>query len=126
MKNKTNIIIALAFAALLTGCGFRGSDTGTSQKVGVIVRVSKVGMISETWEAQLIRGGLTDGSGAIGTVPFDFTVESYALAQKTKEYMEAGTEVKITYHTEMIYSSFRSSSGGDFLIGIEPMAPKAK
>lgn len=116
---KTKIaMIALAMLAL-TGCGVN-EKPGTNEKIGVIVKVGKTGILCDTWEAQIVRGGLIDGSGVMGA-PFNFTVEYPGQVDKLKEYMNAGTEVKITYRTEGIYASWRSDSGGDFLISVEPI-----
>lgn len=108
------LIIALSTAA----CGINTTH-GTGTKIGQVVKLSKAGFLVDTWEAQLIRGGLIDGSGAVGGVPFDFTV-SETLAPVVQRYLEDQTEVVITYETEGVYAATRSDSGGDFLLTIEP------
>ena len=113
MKTKL-LVLALALTA---GCGV--NSPGTGSEVGVVIRMSKHGIFSKTWEAQIIRGGMSNGSGSFGTVPFNFTVESDVLVAKVQQYMDAGTEVKIAYRTEGLYSAMRSDSGGDFLESIE-------
>lgn len=118
----TKIIIGLLAALLLVGCGINSSP-GQTDKIGTIVRVGKVGIMTETWEAQLVRGGFQNGSGAQGAA-FNFTIEDYQMAQLCKKYMEEGREVKITYRSEWIYSQWRSESGGDFLIKVEPLPAK--
>ncbi|MBX4190358.1 hypothetical protein KW791_03645, partial [Candidatus Parcubacteria bacterium] len=72
------------------------------------------------WEGQLIRGGMSGGSGTIGAQPFDFTIESDAMAEKAQEYMTNQTEVVIKYRMEGLYSVCRSDSSGHFLTSIEP------
>jgi hypothetical protein len=109
------LILALSFV----GCGVNTSP-GNGEKIGQIVKISKQGMMSHTWEAQLIRGGMNGGSGSFGTVPFDFTIENDADAEKATQFMQNQTEVVIHYRMEGIYSSFRTESDGHFLVSIEP------
>jgi hypothetical protein len=85
-----------------------------------VVKLSKQGLASDTWEAQLIRGGINNGSGSFGTTPFDFTVEGDELVEKVKQLMESQAEVVIEYRIEGVYSPFRSESHGNFLVSIEP------
>jgi len=114
-------IALLVLAAFFAGCGVN-THPGDGEKIGQIVKVSKEGVFVDTWEAQLIRGGLTGGSGAFGTVPFDFTIEDKALVKKVQELMQNQKEVIIKYRVEGIYSRFRSGSSGYFLVSIEPAA----
>ena len=114
---------ALVLVALVaTGCSTNESP-GTGEKIGQIVKLSKQGLLCKTWEGQIIRGGISDGSGAFGTVPFDFTIESDEMAQKAKEYMQNQTEVLIKYRIELVYALCSSESAGYFVTSIEP-APK--
>jgi prepilin-type N-terminal cleavage/methylation domain-containing protein len=113
------IAIILIIAALLAPVGCNTSP-GSGEKVGQIVKVSKQGMVWKTWEAQLIRGGITDGSGAFGTVPFDFTIEDDATAQRVIKYMQDQTEVVIEYKMEGVYLPVRTESSGHFLVSIRP------
>ena len=55
----------------LTSCTVNKPSEGS--KIGRIVKLSKYGLFSKTWEGELIRGGLTDGSGVNGT-SFHFTI----------------------------------------------------
>lgn len=109
------VVIGLAF----TGCAVNTSP-GTGSKIGQVVKISKQGMLSKTWEAQLIRGGLNGGSGSFGATPFDFTIENEKQAEQVQEYMNKQTEVVITYRMEGIYAATRSDSSGHFLETIRP------
>lgn len=90
----------------LCSCTVR-TDPGIGKKVGRIVNVSKQGLISKTWEATVIRGGLSDGSGVIG-LPLEITIESEGLAMEAMKCMEDQAEVIILYRVEFISSLFRS------------------
>lgn len=115
---KIHQLLCSAVLFVVFGCGTNTSP-GSGEKIGQIVRLSRVGLSSKTWEAQLIRGGITDGSGAFGTVPFNFTIESDDLAEKARGFMQTNTEVSLRYRTEGIYSACRSESGGDFAVSID-------
>lgn len=115
--------IALTVVALLAvGCGIR--TPGEGEKIGQIVRATSEGIFCTTFEAQLIRGGMTDGSGSFGVTPFTFTITGSTQAEQIKQYMRDQTEVIIRYRTEGFYSLCRSGSGGDFLVSVSP-APSA-
>jgi len=117
MKLLRNVII-LAAALALSGC-IKDSD---GEKVGSITRLSKDGWIPlcKTWEGEIIRGGMSNGTGILGGTPFHFTVSS-DLADQVKQAMESTKEVKIHYHHEkfVVLGSCSSKSDGNFLDSIE-------
>lgn len=114
------VVAIIALLGLIGGCGVNASN-GEGEKVGQVVKLSKQGFMRDTWEAQLIRGGMTGGSGSLGMTPFDFTIEDTKLVEKVKEYMRNQIEVTIKYRIEGVYSLFRTESGGYFLVSIEPV-----
>lgn len=118
------IFVILAIGALSKGSMGMNIKHGDGEKVGQIVRLDKKGLFVKTWEAQLIRGGMTDGSGTIGSTPFDFTVENPDTVKRVMEYLRNQTEVSIKYNIEGVYSPFRSESRGNFLTSIEPAKKK--
>src|SRR3989344_1161162 len=109
---------------------------GKGEKIGQIVRINEQGRlwtvslglitICKTWEGQLIRGGLDDGSGAFGVAPFDFTVPTDELVRKVEHYMRTQTEVVVRYSTDYVYFKCNSESSGVFLTSIEPIKDAAK
>lgn len=111
---------ALALVALLAvgcGCNF---DPGTGDKVGQIVWMTREGLRDgcQTWEAQIIRGGMNGGSGSFGVTPFNFTVPE-SLVPQVHDAMRAQREVEIRYDRPFFYWSCDSASGGDVLRSIE-------
>lgn len=105
-------------ALLIAGCGI--ASPGEGEKVGQIVRVNQHGFICKTWEAQIMRGGFNNGTGASGAA-FDFTVANEAEAETLRGYMESQTEVVLKYRTHgPFYSICSSESGGDFLVSVKP------
>lgn len=109
--------------AALTGCG-ANLNNGNGEKVGQVVKITKHGLFWKTWEAEMIRGGMSNGSGAFGTTPFDFTIEDDATAERVRLLMESQTEIVLHYRTEGIYWLKRSDSEGQFLNSIEAIKPK--
>jgi hypothetical protein len=90
---------------------------GNGEKIGIITKLAKTGAFCKTWEGQIVRGGLSGGSGVMGA-PFDFTVESDELAKKVQDIMDKQQEVKISYHVEGA-TFCRSDSEDHFLTNIE-------
>lgn len=115
MKKFLFVVLVSLFVA---ACGANNPVDG--EKIGMIVRLEKSGVLFKTWEGQLIRGGMNDGSGVMGIQPFHFTIEDQRLVDQVREAMENQTEVLITYETEGIYSAARSDSGGTFLKSLRP------
>ena len=103
---KTIFIAIIALIAC--GCACR-TDPGSGSKRGIIVHVSEQGMIWKTWEATLVRGGFSDGSGVMGGT-FEFTIPNTELALKAIKFMENQEEVIIDYHMEGMSSCTRSES----------------
>src|SRR5258708_467775 len=102
--------------------GFRVHfSTISGEKVGQIFGINKEGFISLTWEAELVRGGMNDGSGAFGVKPFNFTVPSDELAEKVRKYAESKTEVLIYYHSARVYWYQQSENEELFLDDIKPV-----
>lgn len=111
------LITGIALLSFLFTCGINVPSRG--EKIGQIVRVNQEGVINKTYEAQLIRGGLTDGSGIMGQ-SFEFTVpKGHGFERKLSEAMNNRQEVRVKYRTEGIYLTLRSGSRGTFLEGVE-------
>lgn len=102
----------------LAGCW----NTGPGEKIGVLTKVASHGLFCQTWEAQIVRGGLNTGSGVMGQ-PFDFTIEQDDMAQTAQAALNKQQTVKIYYHSEA--NSFcRSESDSHFLDKIVVAEPK--
>lgn len=117
----SNILLAMLTLYGCLACGLNGSP-GEGEKVGQIVKLSRVGMFAKTWEGEIVRGGFSGGAGVNGQA-FDFTIESDTMAQRVKAFMESQREVRIRYRSEGVYSLTRTENGGHFLVSIEPTTP---
>jgi predicted small secreted protein len=102
---------------LATACGINTSP-GYGEKIGQIVKVSRVGMFSDTYEAEIMRGGLQGGSGTVGQ-SFHFTIPSKEMADQAQKMMEGQKEVLLKYRAEGLFSLSRTESQGHFATSIE-------
>lgn len=106
-------VVLLPLFLIMSACW----DTGDGEKVGQIIKLNKQGAFCQSWEAELIRGGLNNGSGASSTV-FDFTIEDPHLVPAIQAALDGQYEVKIKYHMEM-NTLCRSDSQSHFLTSVE-------
>jgi hypothetical protein len=130
MKSKTikpKILIAIGICILLlpimvhtlSSCFNMRNGDGT--RIGQFVALTKKGIFCKTWEAEIIKGGLSGGSGGFGVGPFWLTIPD-DKAEEVQGYLDSQKEVKIKYHTAGFYSPLSSDSRGNFLISVEPTA----
>lgn len=118
---KTRVLAILAISLLTVGCGFTTPSSG--ERIGTLTSVHQSGILYSTWEGTIVRGGLSGGSGGFATQPYDFTINDPALAVKAQEYMEQQREVRLRFHSRLIYSLASSDSGGHFADSITPNTP---
>lgn len=104
-------------ALLLAGC----LENGRGEKVGTIIKVAHEGYFCPTWEATMIRGGMSDGSGSFAVAPFHFTIDNPDLLAKVKDALDKQYEVHLTYRHEFA-TWCRSEEGNNFVVAIEPFA----
>jgi predicted small secreted protein len=119
---RTQLLLVLVVSFTVSACGVNTSP-GDTEKVGQIVKVSKVGLVNKTWEAELVRGGFSNGGGVNGQA-YDFTIESDSLAAVAKSYMESQREVKVRARHEALWSVARSESDGHFATSVDTTVTK--
>lgn len=96
MKNYSylfNIIISFTF--FLSACG-SGFESGEGRKIGRVVKIGKHGMFCSTYEAEIVRGGFTEGSGVNGS-SLHFTIKSENLYDQLSKAMEDQKEIELFY-----------------------------
>ncbi|ASQ46691.1 hypothetical protein [Legionella clemsonensis] len=98
--------ITLSFC-LLSGCW----TVKSGQKSGIIVKVAKEGRYWGTYEAELIRGGLEDASGATGR-EFHFTIGQFRsdLVERAELAMQNNNHVIVYYHCEEFVAPWRGET----------------
>jgi len=105
------LILAGICIPVLGRVGFNQPAEG--EKIGIIIKLNYQGFKYKTYEAELIRGGMNNGSGSFGAAPFHFTVPPF-LVEQVKSSMDNQKEVKIYYRQKGVYNINTSDSGGDF------------
>lgn len=109
-------LFILLAVALLAGC----VQNGDGEKIGTVVRINKSGAFCPTNEVEIVRGGLSNGTGAVGGI-FDATVEDASLLEKLKSAMEHQQEVKITFTSEMFTFCRSGNQGSHFIRSVDVM-----
>lgn len=89
--------LSLVFSSLLfiSGCG-SGCNSGDGKKIGQIVKIGEHGVVCPTYEAEIIRGGFSGGSGVNG-LALDFTIKDEKLYQALIVSMEKQQEIELSY-----------------------------
>ena len=101
IKSLLTIFIGL----ILHSCTISRPSRG--KKIGRIVKLAREGVFCETMEGELIRGGIVDGSGSMGT-SFKFTIEDSETKIIAYEAFENQQEVIVYYECELITGCWRS------------------
>jgi hypothetical protein len=116
--------IVAVMGLFLVGCGY-GIKSGDGKKIGQVVKMGQYGMICDTYEGELVRGGFNGGSGVNGTA-FHFSVKDEALYKRLLEVMEGQQEIEVTY-TKSNFSGLCSGDAGvwvtDFRVLTVPVRP---
>jgi len=89
-------VVLGGFVMMTSASGVVQSPT-SGVKRGVVVKLAEEGLFVKTQEAELIRGGLTNGSGVAGGEVFTFTVSDPAVLQQIRQALDTGEEIEIKY-----------------------------
>ena len=111
---KILFISILSSSMLLSGCW----ETAKGEKIGVIVKCANEGIFIKTYECELIRGGMNNGSGSFGK-SFHFTSENKNDISILEQALNSQKEVKITYHSELITLFRTETKNNKFLDSIK-------
>jgi len=96
--------IVLCFVAVFTivvWLSWLFKPTHTGERVGQIIKLSKGGLFYKTWEAEILKGGMANGSGGFAK-PLNFTIpnKDKTLLSQVQYAMDSGKQVVLYYHTE--------------------------
>jgi len=119
-----NILIVLSIIGL-SACG-GGISSGSGKKIGQVVKMGQYGMICDTYEGELMRGGLTGGTGVNGN-SFHFSVKRKKLFDKLSAAMEAQQEIEVSYEKANFSGPCSGEAGvwvTDFRVLSQPDRPK--
>lgn len=109
-----------ALAAALSGCGW---NTGNGEKVGTVIKIAQQGMWHKTWEAEIVRGGMVNGSGGFSTTPLHLTISDGDTGnlQRLQDAFDKQYEVKVKYVTYM-FAPWASDTENHFAVSVEPLS----
>jgi hypothetical protein len=99
--------VLVLMGLFLVGCGY-GIKSGDGKKIGQVVKMGQYGMVCDTYEGELVRGGFNGGSGVNGSA-FHFSVKDEALYKRLLKVMEDQQEIEVTYTK----SNFSGPCSGD-------------
>ncbi len=121
MKNITSIewvVISLILALLgvlvaptslkITGVPIHYSD---GERTGIVVKLSKKGLIWKTWEGQMNLGAMsTDGGGMAVPSTFEFSVSDETVVHQIQEAAKTGSRITLHYDQPLILPFSQGSS----------------
>jgi len=118
MKETTFGIIAVVLIIFMitVGCG-HGISSGDGKKIGQVIQMGQHGMVCQTYEGKIVRGGFGNGSGVQGGV-FDFTVENPKIIDQLNKAMEDRSEIEITYK-KVTFSSVCACESDHFVTEVK-------
>lgn len=77
------------------------SSYSEGERVGVITKFSKKGLIFKSWEGELLQGGMKQGRDSVANV-VGFNASDEAVIQSIKLASESGKPVKLIYSQWLI------------------------
>jgi len=101
------LLLLSILSLFLHSCSLHTPKNG--QKIGRIVKIADEGLLCTTCEGELIRGGLVDGSGTLGS-SFHFTINDRKIKEKAYEAFETQSEVIMTYETPFFVWAWTAES----------------
>ena len=101
MNKSKSLLIAACSTLLLTSC----MQVESGEKIGVPTKVGTEGFWCHNAVGSIVRGGLSNGDGAMGAT-FDFYITNSDATQVIKTAMDTHQEVKIHYHKDKFLISF--------------------
>lgn len=104
------MFLLLAIGLSCNACS--GKHTAHGTRNGNIVKLAEEGLFWKTEEVEIIRGGMTTGTGGFGVKPFYATVTNRDDLAKLQKAFEQQKEVVITYD-EYFFTPFSSECSGE-------------
>ena len=109
-----NLILILFCLILLSSCS---NNYSNGERIGTVNKLSKKGLIWESWEGHL---NLTQTGMTSSAVGFDFSIdndnEPVGLVGTLDSAAEYGWKVKLVYHQVAGYNWFANRGSTDFFV----------
>jgi len=102
-------LIAAPTALKLTGVPIHYSD---GDRTGVVVKISKKGLIWKTWEGQMNLGSMsTDGNGVAVPSTFLFSVTDDAVVKQIQAAAKNASRITLHYDQPLVLPFSKGESG---------------
>lgn len=82
-----------------------GRVAGTSERVGTIVKVAEEGFWNQTWEIEIVSGGVLAENEGFASEPFYATVRDPDLLPLVQQYFDSQEEVQIQFTDDLLWDS---------------------
>ena len=113
----TSILLLILAILPLSGCT---KLTGSGEKVGSVIKVAHEGLFFKTDEVEIVRGGMSNGSGGFSTTPLKGTVNDDALLAQLKDALNNQYEVKVQYR-DYFYTPLSSDSDSRYIVAVQKL-----
>ncbi len=109
------LITIPALSLLLCGCW----NTGNGSKVGNIVAIKDSGMLVRTYTIEVIKGGMSNGSGSFSGKAFFANVEDALQINNARTAFNNQEEVIVKYHTELYCAPWRREGEANYCVFVD-------
>lgn len=103
-------IFLLTSLISLSGC----YETESGRIKGTINLVTREGIFFKTYNCEVVKGGLEDGTGNIGKT-MEFNIEKKYLVHKANALLKDRKNITIQYHKEAICAPWRGDMRAYFI-----------
>lgn len=84
----------------------------SGERTGVVVKLSKKGIIWKTWEGQMNVGSMsTDGNGLAVPAAWECSVTDESVVKQIQDAAKSGNRITLRYDQPLVMSWVRGSSG---------------
>lgn len=89
------------------------------ERTGVVVKLSKKGVVWKTWEGEMNVGSMsTDGKGIAVPTVFKFSVKDDAIAEKIMDMSRSGNRTTLVYE-QALMRSFREGETPYLIVSVK-------
>lgn len=123
MRRMAGLLTMGVLAMATTGCVGCGAHYSDGDRSGVITKFSRKGLVFESWEGEMVLGGIRGGSdGTSAANVWAFSAPS-RLAKQISEAQRSGARVTVHYNQWLASPVDQDSAYTVTSITVEPTAP---
>lgn len=126
MKAKLFLILTIILLiAMAVGAYFLFGSFSNGTRAGVVIKMSKKGVIFKTYEGELNTGGFADSDGQLTSSIWAFSVVDDQVVRDLSDAELSGQRVKLHYN-EKFYKLFFRGDTKYFVNKVEPYSGQLK